>query len=124
MFFKGMLTLTLVLGPTFYFGITAEETSRMGIAAAAGAAAAMLLNLDRLAEISLLGFSAKLRGVIKEAYATMDAVQTLAAEVIAANVRLITRGGRVGGGFELEDRIKTVDRFRKVAGSTLPHRWI
>ena len=92
-----------ILGPTFYFGLTTDAT-KMGIAAAAGAAAVMLLNLDRLKSIKLGIMEAQLRDKIEEATATIDAFQNLAAEFLAFSVGRITAGGRLAGEGEVSKR--------------------
>jgi hypothetical protein len=107
-------SIIFVLGPMFYFGITADA-AKMGIAAAAGAAAAMLFNIDKLTSFKLLGFEAKLKEAIQEAYATLDAVQDLAAVAVAVNVRLVTRGGRVGANLGIADSIAAVEKLRGAA---------
>lgn len=111
---RSVVSVTLALFPVFYFGITADA-AKMGIAAAAGAASAMLLNFDRLKSLKLGIMEAQLAEKILEATATLDDLRELAAAVIAVTMRKTMLDGRWGGGMKGEARISTVERLRSAA---------
>lgn len=106
--------IVLILAPTVYFGMTADA-GKMGIAAAAGAAAAMLLNLDRLKYLKLGIMEAQLQEKIEVATATLAALQELASASLAAIIKVTARYGRWGGGGNADDRIAEIERLIAVA---------
>lgn len=114
-FWRALVSVLLVLGPMVYFGIEADA-GKMGIAAAAGAAAAMLLNIDRLKSLKLGIMEAQLTEKIQEATATLAALQDLAAETLAYSIQRVTMQGRLAGANEVAERDAEVEKMRAVAG--------
>lgn len=103
-----------ILGPTIYFGLTTDAT-KMGIAAAAGAAAVMLLNLDRLKSLKLGIMEAQLKEKIDAVHATLAEFQDLAVETLAFNAKRITEEGRLGGEDEVSKRDARIEQLLDVA---------
>jgi hypothetical protein len=66
----------------------------MGLAIVMGAIAAAFMNIDKIAEFSGGGFSAKMREAINEAYATLDRVKKITEPLINLGIENLTLSGR------------------------------
>lgn len=111
---RAVISVLLVLCPMVYFGVAADA-GKMGIAAAAGAAAAMLLNIDRLKSLKLGIMEAQLTEKIQEATATLAALQDLAAVTLAYSIQRVTMQGRLAGEDEVARRDAEVAKMLAAA---------
>ena len=90
------MTLLLILGPALVFGFT-DKPTEMTISILGGSIAAAFLNIEKFRKIKGAGFEAEIKEAVEKAYATVDAVKTLAKPLILATMDILTKAGRWGG---------------------------
>lgn len=93
---KALISVSLIIGPTFFFGLVGKATE-MGLSIVAGAIGAAFLNLDRVEHFKGAGFEARMKKVVDEAYATIDNVRAATVPLMIATLNNLTYANRWGG---------------------------
>ncbi|PZD96972.1 hypothetical protein DNH61_04815 [Paenibacillus sambharensis] len=117
---KNFIYIIIIMGPAMYFGFTGRPTE-MGISVVASALAITFINMDKFEFFKGAGFEAQLKKVEKateEAYATIDALKTVAAPIIAETLHSISHAMRYSAGVaEIQRKLDAKYELDRVAES-------
>lgn len=93
--FKHLLTILLIMGPTFYFGYIGRPTE-MGIALISGSIATCFLNLDKFVRFKGAGFEAELQKAVEQAYATIEELKLIGKPLIVSIITILRYHDKLG----------------------------
>ena len=94
---RNALLVIIILGPALYFGVIGKP-AEMGISIIASSLVLVFMNIDKFEFFKGGGFEAKLRDIEKakeDAYATIEALKTVAGPIIAEALHTINWSGRL-----------------------------
>jgi hypothetical protein len=110
---KIIVTLTLILGPSLYFGILSKP-AEMGIALAAGALAAAFINIEKLQKFKGAGIEFELKEAVKEAQATIETLKSFTEPLFVSSIRFMS-DGLTWDGIPINVQHDIVRKIEKVA---------
>ena len=93
---RTVVSVILILAPALAFGF-AGKTTEMSLSIIAGATAASFVNIDKIKRFKGGGFEAEMRHAVERAYATVEAVRSVARPLIGATLHVLTMANRWGG---------------------------
>lgn len=102
------ISLLLIIVPTIYFGYAGKPTE-MGLAIVAGSLASAFLNLDRFTRVKGAGVELEMKEVIKEAYATIDSLKSVAKSLCDYSLFQLTYGDRF-----MPNTVKKIEHQEKI----------
>jgi len=112
-FFKSLLTIFIIMGPSFYFGYIGRPVE-MSIAIASGAIAASFLHIDKFSRFKGAGFEAEMKKVVKQAYATIDEIKQVSKPLLVFQINMLVSHNRWDG-LDLQKKIQSFNQMTEIA---------